>query len=52
MKIPPKILEFDQILAQNTSLDHTTADISKQQSKSSLKEIYETKMAFKIRNLM
>ena len=26
---------FDQISAQNTGLDHTTADVSKQQAKSS-----------------
>jgi hypothetical protein len=51
-KILPKFQRFDQILSQNTSLDHTTADIAKQQTKSSLKAIYESKMEFKIRNLI
>ncbi len=46
----PSVL--DQILAQNTCLDHTTADLPKQQSTSSLKAMYESKMKFKIRNLI
>ena len=36
MKILPKLQRLDQILVQNTRLDHTNADVSKQQSKSSL----------------
>ncbi len=45
-----KINKFDQILVQYTNLDHTAADISKQQSKYSLKVIYESKMEQKSRN--
>ncbi len=52
MKILPKLKLFDQILAQNTRLDHTNADMPKQQSKSSLKAIYESKVDFKIKILI
>jgi hypothetical protein len=43
---------FDQISAQNTSLDWVTAYKSKQQPKSSLKARYESKTRFKIMNLI
>ncbi len=45
-------LRFDQILAQNTSMDYITTYKSKQQLKSSPKVIYESKKDFKIRNLI
>ncbi len=52
MKILPKFQQFDQILVQNSSLDDITALISKQQSKSSLKAIHESKIELKIKNLI
>ncbi len=51
-KFYQKLERFDQVLVQNTILDHTTEDISKQQSKSSTKAIYKSKMELKIRNLI